>query len=66
LDLKSAKQLREMIRSGMLRIGQEVRDCRSPSSRLPRYQVHVQRSLERLQKPPEKRRWCCSWLIQRL
>ena len=56
LDLKSAKQLREMIRSGLLRIGHEVRDRRSPGSRIARYQVHIQRSLERLQKPPEKRR----------
>lgn len=56
LDLKSAKQLREMIRSGLLRIGHEVRDRRSPSSQVARYQVHIQKSLERLQKPPEKRR----------
>jgi predicted DNA-binding transcriptional regulator len=56
LDLKSAKKLREMIRSGLLRIGYEVRDCRSPNSQLPRYQVHIEKSLERLQKPPEKRR----------
>jgi hypothetical protein len=56
LDLKSAKQLREMIRSGLLRIGYEVRDRRSPNSQVARYQVHIQKSLERLQKPPEKRR----------
>jgi hypothetical protein len=56
LDLNSAKQLREMIRSGLLRIGYEVRDRRSPGSQIPRYQVHIQQSLDRLQKPPEKRR----------
>lgn len=55
LDLKSAKQLREMIRSGLLRIGYEVRDRRTPGSQLARYQIHIQKSRERLQKPPEKR-----------
>ena len=56
LDLKSAKQLREMIRSGLLRVGYEVRDRRSPDSQIARYQVHIQKTMERLQKPPEKRR----------
>ncbi len=56
LDLRSAKQLREMIRTGLLRIGHEVRDRRSPSSRVARYQVNIPKSLERLRKPPETRR----------
>lgn len=55
LGLNSVKQLREMVRSGILRIGHEVRDVRSPDSQIPRYQFHVERCDARLVLPPEKR-----------
>jgi hypothetical protein len=55
LDLDSAEQLREMTRSGMLRIGIEVRDVRSPNSQLPRYQFHLEKCEARLLQRPEKR-----------
>lgn len=56
LGLNTAEQLREMVRSGLLRIGQEVRDVRSPSSAIPRYQFHIEKCELRLSLPPEKRR----------
>lgn len=55
LGLNSAEQLRNMVRDGLLRIGDEVRDVRSPSSQIPRYQFHVERCETRLNLPPEKR-----------
>ncbi|MEH1808529.1 hypothetical protein [Nostoc sp.] len=55
LGLNSAEQLREMVRSGLLRIGIEVRDVRSPNSQLPRYQFHIEKCEARLSMPPEKR-----------
>jgi hypothetical protein len=55
LGLNSAEQLREMVRNGLLRIGYEVRDVRSPSSQIPRYQFHIEKCEARLNAPPEKR-----------
>lgn len=56
LGFKSVKQLREMVRSGILRVGHEVRDVRSPKSQVPRYQFHIEKCEARLALPPEKRR----------
>ncbi len=56
LGLNSVKQLREMVRSGILRVGHEVRDVRSPNSAVPRYQFHIEKCEARLALPPEKRR----------
>lgn len=55
LGLNSAEQLREMVRNGLLRIGHEVRDVRSPSSQIPRYQFHIEKCETRLSLPPELR-----------
>jgi hypothetical protein len=55
LGLNSADQLREMVRSGLLRIGYEVRDVRSPNSQIPRYQFHIEKCEARLALPPEQR-----------
>ncbi|MHC5833181.1 MAG: hypothetical protein ACYT04_98645, partial [Nostoc sp.] len=55
LDLGNSEQLREMTRSGFLRFGIEVRDVRSPSSQVPRYQFHIEKCETRLSLPPEKR-----------
>ncbi|MCC5636369.1 hypothetical protein LC593_10955 [Nostoc sp. CHAB 5844] len=56
LGFDSAEQLRIMLRDGILRIGHEVRDVRSPNSQIPRYQFHVEKCEARLNLPPEKRR----------
>lgn len=56
LGLNSVKQLREMVRSGILRVGHEVRDVRSPRSAVPRYQFHIFQCEARLALPPEKRK----------
>ncbi|MEH1821510.1 MAG: hypothetical protein V7L31_20925 [Nostoc sp.] len=56
LALNTTEQLREMVRSGLLRIGYEVRDVRSPSSQIPRYQFHIEKCEARLLQSPEKRR----------
>ncbi|MGB3493914.1 MAG: hypothetical protein WBA57_14385 [Elainellaceae cyanobacterium] len=56
LDLDQAEQLREAVRSGLLRIGHEVRDRRKPQARLPRYQFHIGKCQKRLSERPE-RRW---------
>jgi hypothetical protein len=56
LGLNSVEQLREMVRNGLLRIGHEVRDVRSPSSQIPRYQFHIEKCEARLLQSPEKRR----------
>lgn len=55
LGLDSPEQLREMVRDGILRLGQEVRDIRSANSAVPRYQFHVEKCEARLNLPPEKR-----------
>lgn len=55
LALNTTEQLREMVRSGLLRIGHEVRDVRSPSSQVPRYQFHIEKCELRLSMPPEQR-----------
>lgn len=56
LDLDSEEQLRKLVRSGILRIGIEVRDVRSPNSQIPRYQFHIEKCEIRLATAPEKRR----------
>ncbi len=55
LDLDAAEQLREMVRSGLLRVGFEVRDRRKPQAKLPRYQFHLDKCRARLNQLPEKR-----------
>jgi hypothetical protein len=55
LGLDSAEQLRIMVRTGVLRVGIEVRDVRSRDSRLPRYQFHIAKCEARLLEPPAKR-----------
>jgi hypothetical protein len=56
LGLKDAEQLREAVRSGLFRVGHEVRDRRKPQSKLPRYQFHIEKCNKRLSERPE-RRW---------
>ncbi len=56
LGLDSAEQLKKKVRSGILRVGHEVRDVRSPKSQVPRYQFHLEKCEARLNLPPEKRR----------
>jgi hypothetical protein len=56
LDLDEPEQLRDAVRSGLLRIGYEVRDRRKPRAKLPRYQFHIERCQQRLLEKPEKRK----------
>ncbi len=56
LGLQSAKALRDLVTSGDLRLGQEVRDRRRKSSTVPRYQFHIEKCQARLTQLPEKRR----------
>ncbi|MEH1777073.1 hypothetical protein [Nostoc sp.] len=61
LGLESEEQLREKVRDGTLRVKvgdkkeHEVRDVRSPSSQIPRYQFHIEKCEARLSMPPEQR-----------
>ena len=55
LGLDSAEQLREMVRSGLLRVGSEVRDIRASGSEKPRYQFHLSKCEARLCELPERR-----------
>ncbi|QKQ75569.1 hypothetical protein [Nostoc sp. TCL240-02] len=61
LGLKSADQLRVMVRNGTLRLKKrgledyEVRDVRSPDSQIPRYQFHIEKCDARLSLSPELR-----------
>ncbi len=55
LGLNDAEQLREAVRSGLLRIGHEVRDRRKPQAKLPRYQFHIEKCQKRLSERPERR-----------
>lgn len=56
LGFDDPKQLREAVRSGLLRVGLEVRDRRKPNAKLPRYQFHLEKCQQRLSEKPE-RRW---------
>lgn len=56
LGLDYPDQLRDLVRSGIMRIGIEVRDVRSPNSQIPRYQFHIEKCEARLLVPPEKRK----------
>ncbi len=56
LGLDDAEQLRDAVRSGLLRVGQEVRDRRKPQGKLPRYQFHIEKCQKRLSEKPERRR----------
>ena len=56
LGLDDAEQLRDAVRSGLLRVGQEVRDRRKPQAKLPRYQFHIEKCQKRLSEKPERRR----------
>jgi hypothetical protein len=44
------------VKSGLLRIGIEVQDRRSPNSQIPRYFFDLNKCVERLQTIPEKRK----------
>lgn len=55
LDMDSAEQLRKAVRSGLLRVGYEVRDRRQPRAQRPRYQFHIEKCRKRLGLLPEKR-----------
>ncbi|MBD2019218.1 hypothetical protein H6F43_03350 [Leptolyngbya sp. FACHB-36] len=55
LGLDDPEQLREAVRSGLLRVGHEVRDRRKPSAKLPRYQFHIEKCQQRLSERPERR-----------
>jgi hypothetical protein len=55
LGLSSSEQLREMVRNGILRIGHEVRDVRSPNSQIARYQFHLEKCEARLALSPGRR-----------
>ena len=55
LDLDQAEQLREAVRSGLLRIGHEVRDRCKPQARLLRYQFHIGKCQKWLSERPEHR-----------
>lgn len=56
LGYDEAEQLRDAVRSGLLRVGYEVRDRRKPQAKLPRYQFHIEKCQNRLLELPEKRR----------
>ncbi|NJL41952.1 MAG: hypothetical protein HC899_38860 [Leptolyngbyaceae cyanobacterium SM1_4_3] len=56
LGYPSTKVLYENISSGLLRLGKEVRDRRSPGRKKPRYQFHVPSCEKRLNTDPSKRR----------
>jgi len=56
LGFDHSNQLREAVRSGLLRVGHEVRDRRKPMAKLPRYQFHLDKCQKRLAERPE-RRW---------
>ena len=56
LGLDDPEQLRDAVRSGLLRIGHEVRDRRKPRAKLPRYQFHLEKCHRRLLEKPEKRK----------
>ncbi|NJL21201.1 MAG: hypothetical protein HC895_10875 [Leptolyngbyaceae cyanobacterium SM1_3_5] len=56
LGLNDPEQLREAVRSGLLRVGHEVRDRRKPKAKLPRYQFHIEKCQQRLSERPERRR----------
>lgn len=55
LGFDNPKQLREAVKSNLLRVGKEVRDRRKPQSKLPRYQFHLERCQKRLSESPERR-----------
>ncbi|NJO73290.1 MAG: hypothetical protein HC833_05675 [Leptolyngbyaceae cyanobacterium RM1_406_9] len=55
LGLDDPEQLREAVRSGLLRVGHEVRDRRKPQAKLPRYQFHIENCQKRLSERPERR-----------
>ncbi|NEQ28926.1 MAG: hypothetical protein F6K28_60275 [Microcoleus sp. SIO2G3] len=56
LGLDDPEQLREAVRSGLLRVGHEVRDRRKPKAKLPRYQFHIEKCQQRLAERPERRK----------
>jgi hypothetical protein len=56
MGLDDAEQLREAVRSGLLRVGHEVRDRRKPKAKLPRYQFHIEKCQQRLSERPERRK----------
>jgi hypothetical protein len=56
LGYPSTKVLYENISSGLLRLGNEVRDRRKLGRQKPRYQFHIPSCEKRLNSDPSKRR----------
>jgi len=56
LGYPNSDSLRYAVKSGLLRIGIEVQDRRSPTSQIPRYFFDVAKCIDRLQTIPEKRK----------
>lgn len=56
LGFPNADSLRYAVKSGLLRIGVEVQDRRSPNSQIPRYFFDVAKCIDRLQTIPERRK----------
>ncbi len=55
LGYRNQFSLYHAIRTGVLRIGYEVQDRRTPGSKRPFYFVHLEAAEKRLTTPPEKR-----------
>ncbi len=55
LGYKNTRPIYALIESGVLRIGQEVQDRRSPASQKADYYFNKNACLKRLNTPPEKR-----------
>jgi hypothetical protein len=55
LGFSSASQLRESVKNGVLRLGHEVQDRRSPGKIYANYYFNVTACIKRLNTAPEKR-----------
>ncbi|NJO67422.1 MAG: hypothetical protein HC832_08815 [Leptolyngbyaceae cyanobacterium RM1_405_57] len=56
LDIPAQRFCMKTYLRGLLRLGKEVRDRRSPGRKKPRYQFHVPSCEKRLNTDPSKRR----------
>jgi hypothetical protein len=56
LGFGTAKSLRELVSSGDLRLGKEVRNRQKKGAKIPRYQFHVEKCQQRLTELPERRK----------
>jgi hypothetical protein len=55
LGFSSPSQLRESVRTGVLRLGHEVQDRRFPGKSYANYYFNISACIKRLNTPPEKR-----------